>query len=167
MAEVSSVGWRFLILSSLLGCERMSNDTSDLSSVADLSSSELEIWLSVSWGWGVASCCYLSGHQLGVAFYCHPLGCKAWRVSPKISRREKLLGGPRESLCWSTVCTNFSHRPRVLFIHIIPDVCRTASDVLKASVICRATCGADWSLSFYFYLSHLWRGLEFVLLLLG
>ena len=30
------------------------------------------------------------------------------------------------------------------------DVCRkTSSDMLKASVICRATCGADWSLSFY------------------
>ena len=30
------------------------------------------------------------------------------------------------------------------------DVCRkTSSDMLKASVICRATCGADWSLYFY------------------
>ena len=30
------------------------------------------------------------------------------------------------------------------------DVCRkTSSDMLKASVICRATCGADWSLYFF------------------
>ena len=33
--------------------------------------------------------------------------------------------------------------------YLAAGVCRKTSDVLKASVICRATCGADWSLSFY------------------
>ncbi len=39
---------------------------------------------------------------------------------PKFSQREKCLGGPEESLCWSTMRTTFSHKPG--YTGIIPDV---------------------------------------------
>jgi len=32
---------------------------------------------------------------------------------------------------------------------ISKNYCKKTSDILKTSVICRATCGANWSLSFY------------------
>jgi hypothetical protein len=39
--------------------------------------------------------CCLSGLQLGVAFYCYPLGCKARRVNPLNSPKGRIAGRSR------------------------------------------------------------------------
>ena len=47
---------------------------------------------------------------VGVAFCPHSLGCMAQRVP-------LFLGGPKESLRWSTVRTTFSHEPYARDVH--------------------------------------------------